>query len=291
MENDKKDYPIWKMFLQITLALALALGLLVGVPLLVVMLWARNLDAKYEKMEPQVQEIAVAYIAEQYPGNDFEITDLYHNFKDNSFDVKVQSRSSADTYFTVKFADDTLEVDHDDYEHAVLRCGNTAARILEDYVAQAKAVLEAIPGYDWSEVSFMTYSENTSNNLHFSPAGLDSRTLELDGEYDTAEMGWDYGWLTVYFLEEPENLTVFRVLERLRQVDEAMTKAGVGYQVVEIRLITDPDLVRAEQFTVYAIRREYLQSEDPLAVLQSLWEEQEANRQALKEQWDQSGKD
>lgn len=101
-------------------------------------------------------------------------------------------------------------------------------------------------------------------------------------------MGWDYGFVTVYLLEAPEDLNVQRVLERLREVDEAMTEAGVGYQVVEIRLYTDPDYVKAEKFNVYAIRREYLQSDDPLAVLQSLWEEQEANRQALKEKWEQS---
>lgn len=291
MDERKENSSVWKSILKIILAVVLVFGLLVGVPFLVVMLWANSLDAKYEKMEPQVQEIAVAYIAEKYPGNDFEITNLYHNFKDNSFDVKVQSKSSADTHFTVKFADDTLEVDYDSYEFSVAKRGNTAERIVEDYETQATAVLETIPGYDWSEVSFVTYSQNTSNNLHFSPAGLDRTTLELDGEYDAAEMGWDYGWLSVYFLEEPENLNVPRVLERLRQVDEAMTKAGVGYQVVEIILITDTDLVKANTFEIYAIRREYLQSDDPLAVLQELWEEQEANRQAVKEQWAEAGED
>ncbi len=291
MDAGKENISVRKLILQVILTVVLAVGLLLGVPFLLLMLWARNMDAKYEKMEPQVQELAVAYIAEQYPGNDFEITNLYHNFKDNSFDMEVQSRSSADTYFTIKFNDTTLEVDHDSYESAVANRGNTADRIVEDYEVRAKAVLEAIPGYDWSQICFVTYSETTSNNLHWSPQGLDSRTLELDGEYDAAEMGWDYGCLSVYFLEDAENLNALRVLERLRQVDEAMTEAGVGYQVVAISLDTDPELAETDKFTIYAIRREYLQSDDPLAVLQALWEEQEAYRQALKEKWNQSKND
>ena len=111
METEKKKFPVWKLIVRIILALMLTFGLILGVPLLVAMLWAANLDAKHEQMKPQVQELATAYIAEQYPGNDFEITALYHNFKDNSFDVEVQSRSSADTHFIVKFNDTTLEVD------------------------------------------------------------------------------------------------------------------------------------------------------------------------------------
>lgn len=284
MEDQKKNYPLWKVIAQIVLWV----GLIFVVPPLLILLWLDGSEWLMERKVPEVREKAETYLDAQYPGHDFEITNAYHSWYDSVFYVKVQSRSSADTYFTVTY-DNSLEFFADSYERRVVNRGNTAARIVEDYETQAKAVLEAIPGYDWSQISFVTYSENTSNNLHFSPQGLDCTTLELDGEYDAAEMGWDYGWLTVYFLEDAENLTVPRVLERLRQVDEAMTKAGVGYQVVEIRLITDPDLVRAKQFTIYAIRREYLQSDDPLAVLQALWEEQEANRQALKEQWAKAG--
>jgi len=260
--DEKKNYPLWKVIAQIVLML----GLIFVVPLLLILLWLSGSEKMMDRKVPEVRVLAETYLDEQYPGHDFEITNAYHSWYDSVFYVKVQSSSSADTYFTVTY-DNSLEFFADSYERRVADRGNTAARIVEDYETQAKAVLEAIPDYDWSQISFVTYSDTTDISLHWSPQGLDSRTLELDGEYDAAEMGWDYGWLTVYFLEEPGNLNVPRVLERLRQVDEAMAEAGVGYQVVEIRLITDSDLVMAEQFTVYAIRREYLQSEDPLAVL------------------------
>lgn len=288
MEIEKKEYPVWKLILQIILALMLAFGLILGVPLLVAMLWAANLDAKHEQMKPQVQELACAYISEQYPGNDFEITNLYHVFKDNSFEVKVRSRSSADTHFIVKFNDTTLEVDWDSYEDAVTNRGNTAKRIKADYEDRVKGVLKVLTGVQSVYTDYVICSGTPGYSLYDSPEGLDNRTLELDREYDTAAMGWDYGYLEVEFLESPEDLSIQRILERLWELDEAMTTAGVGYQVVKITLVSDPDWRVAEKFYIYDILREDLYSEDPLEALQELWEKQEANRQARKEKWEKS---
>lgn len=283
MEENKKDYPIGKLIAQIILTLVLAFGLLVGVPFLGVMIWAMGQDAKYERMEPQALEVAQTYIAQQYPGNDFEITNIYHNFKDNSFDAKIQSQSSADTHFTVKIADDTLEVDYDSYEWAVLKLGNTKERIIGDYEAQAEAVLNTLPGIDLVLADFVRDSKQTSLERYSVDLSMDSLVLELDGEYDAAALGWDHGMLTLYFVETDENLTIHRLLERLREVDAAMTQAGVGYRVVKIRLVNAPDWEDTRDFYVYDILREDLYSEDPLAVLQEKWETQEAKRQAQKE--------
>lgn len=290
MESEKKNYPIRKVVLQVILAIFLAFFLLFGVPVLVAVLWAANQDAKHEEMKPQVRELAVAYIEEQYPGNDFEITELYHNFKDNSFDVELQSRSSTDTLFTVKFNDTTLEVDYDGYEWAVLKRGNTKERIIQDYKAQAEAVLNTLPGIDLVSANFVRYSKQISIEKYSVDLSMDALTLELDGRYDAAAMGWDHGTLELRFVESENNLNIQRLLERLWELDEAMTKAGVGYRVVEIQLVDAPDWEHTREFYIYDILREDLYSDDPMAVLQALWEEQEAKRQALKEQWANSGK-
>lgn len=284
METEKKEFPVWKLIVQIILALMLTFGLFLGVPLL----WAANRDARYERMKPQVQELATAYIAEQYPGNDFEITDLYHNFKSNTFDVKIQSRSSADTHFIVKFNDTTLEVDWDSYESAVANRGNTRERIIQDYEAQAEAVLNTLPGIDLVRADFVRYSKETCQEKYSVDLSMDSLALELDGEYDAATLGWDHGTLELWFVENPENLNIHRLLERLREVDAAMTQAGVGYRLIEIQLVDAPDFDYAQKYYIYDILREDLYSEDPLEALQELWEEQEANRQARKEKWEKS---
>lgn len=285
METEKKEYPVWKLIVQIILALMLTFGLILGVPLLVAMLWAANLDAKHEQMKPQVQELATAYIAEQYPGNDFEITNLYHVFKDNSFEVTFQSRSSADTHFFVQFNDTTLEVNYDSYEWAVLKRGNTRERIIRDYEAQAEAVLNTLSGVDLVRADFVRYSKQTSMEKYSVDLSMDSLALELDGQYDAAALGWDHGTLELWFVEKPENFNIHRLLERLQEVDAAMTQAGVGYRLIEIRLVDAPDFDYTQKYYIYDILREDLYSENPLAVLQELWEEQEANRQALKEKW------
>lgn len=287
MENEK-EYPLCKVIFQVVISIFLAFFLLFGVPVLVAVLWTANQDAKYEEMKPQVRELAAAYIAEQYPGNDFEMADPFHNFKDNSFDVKVRSRSSADTCFTIRFNDTTLEVDYDSYEWAVLQRGNTMQRIVDDYDDRVKTLLKGTPGMLYVGSDFVRYSETASTNLDFSPDGLDSSTLKLDGVYDAGEMGWHFGCLSVKFQEKPENVNILRLLERLRELDEAMTRGGVGYQVVGITLEPKSEGQNVEKLTVYAIRRADLYSDDPLAVLQALWEEQEANRQALKEKWEKS---
>ena len=281
METEKKEYPVWKLIVQIILVLMIVFGLLLGVPLL----WAANLDAKHEKMKPQVRELAVAYIAKQYPGNDFEITDLYHVFKDNSFEVTFQSQSSADTHFFVKFNDTTLELDYDSYEWAVLKRGNTRERIIRDYEAQAEAVLNTLPGIDLVRADFVRYSKQTSLERYSVDLSMDSLALELDGQYDAAALGWDHGTLELWFVEKPEDLNIYRLLERLREVDAAMTQAGVGYRLIEISLVDVPDFDYTQEYYIYDILREDLYSENPLAVLQELWEAQEANRQALKEKW------
>ena len=286
METEKKEYPVWKLILQIILALMLAFGLLLGVPLL----WAMLLDARHERMKPQVQELATAYIAEQYPGNDFEITALYHVFKDNSFEVTFQSQSSADTHFFVQFNDTTLEVDYDSYEWAVLKRGNTRERIIRDYEAQAEAVLNTLPGIDLVRADFVRYSKQTSLERYSVDLSMDSLSLELDGQYDAAALGWDHGTLELWFVEKPENFNIHRLLERLQEVDAAMTQAGVGYRLIEIRLVDAPDFDYTQKYYIYDILREDLNSDDPMAALQALWEAQEARRQAMKEKWANSGK-
>lgn len=284
MDKAKNDHRGWKTLLLCLMAMVLAFG----IPVLAVLLWAAGNDAKYERMKPKALEAAKSYLAEQYPGNDFEITEFYHNFKDNGFDAEIQSRSSADTYFLVRIADDTLELDYDSYEWAVQERWNTAVRITEDYEAQAEGVLNTLPGIDRADADFVRYSRTDSYSAFQLAVGLDTTTLELDGTYDAAAMGWEHGTLELRFVEAEEDLNLRRLLERLREVDDAMTQAGVGYRVVEIRLVNAPDWDNTRDFYIYGILREDLYSEDPEAVLQALWEEQEAKRQALKEQWAQS---
>ncbi len=79
------------VLIQLVLA-AVGLGLIYG--------WAWYHDRQDERTAREVIDPkAAAYLAEQYPGNDFEVGKAYHVFIDNCFRVKVRSQSSRDTHF------------------------------------------------------------------------------------------------------------------------------------------------------------------------------------------------
>lgn len=281
MENREAISPR-KLVAQVLGALLIGAVMLVGVPVLGIFLWANLTDAKYERMEPQVEINAGEYLRQQYPGNDFDFTVKGHNFKDNTFDVAVQSRSSMDTHFTLKFRDDNLELGMDTYEWAVEERGNVRERIVEDYKARTKEALKNLPGVCLILPDFMVHQENSVNSLYYSPMGLDKQTLKLDGIYDAAVMGNDHGYLELWFTEEEEDMHLDRLAERFRQVDAALTQAGIGYQVMEVKLRTQEGETK---IYVFDVLREDIRSDNFPERLQQLWEAQEARRQEIQESY------
>lgn len=273
---NKENVSLGRLFARLMVMFFIALVLLAGVPVLGIFLWAAHLDAKHDRQEPQVEQNAISYLEQQYPGHDFEITSLGHNFKDNTFDVKVQSRGSMDTHFTLKFRDDTLELETDTYEWAVVNRGNVRERIVEAYKARTKQALKDLPGVSLILPDFMVYKENSGNDLYFSPMGLDTQTLKLDGIYDAAAMGNDYGYLELWFTEEPEDIHLEHLAQRFRQVDGALTQAGIGYRVMNIKLRTPEGEIK---LYVFDVLREDIRAENFPERLRELWEAQEAKRQ------------
>lgn len=235
MENGKDNLLTWKLILKCILGVALALGICFGYPFLLVMLWAAGNDAKYERLEPEALEAAQAYLTEQYPGNDFEITKFYHNFKDNSFDAEIQSRSSVDTHFTVKIADDTLEPDYDSYVWDVLEGNNTEDRVEEEYSAAVQAVLselfpEQIVGAVFQRRYYVRGDAQITEDM------LADVQWEVDKQYDVSALGAQAGVVEVYFDNTEGKYPPERRMEVLRQMAQALEKAGMGFFTVEVWL-------------------------------------------------------
>ena len=95
-------------------------------------------------------------------------------------------------------------------------------------------------------------------------------------------MGADYGDLEITILEEAENVNIQRYLEILTEIDKKLTQDGIGYSLIKITLKDAwyPDTT--QEFYIYGVTPEDLHCDDPLARLQQMWDEQEANRQAIK---------
>lgn len=207
----------------------------------------------------------------------------FHVFKDNCFTVKVQSRSSIDTYFELDYDDHSYALLRDSYQSGVLEGRNTYARITNEYDALIRDATASMFGISRIEAGFRQHSENTSYRMYSSPDGLDIKTLVLDGAYDAAKMGNRYGYIVAEFLDSDENIHIRRALEILTEIDRILSEEGVGYCVMEITVVseTHPDSTR--KFFIYGVTKEDLSCEDPLARLQEKWDAQEAERQARKD--------
>ena len=95
-----------KLVILIVAAAFLVPALLIGA----VWLRALGIDRRHETVaEKDIDPRAAQYIAQTYPGNDFEVSDAFHVFKDNCYRVRVTSASSRDTRFYVDFDDESFQ--------------------------------------------------------------------------------------------------------------------------------------------------------------------------------------
>lgn len=237
-------------------------------------------DAINNKIESRVAKNIIdpkaeAYIAAQYPGNDFIVEDAYHVFYSNFYRVDVRSTSSPDTHFHLMFNPHTHELEIDSYEIRVVDRYNTRERIEQEYHDLVEQSLSELTYLHSLETDFTSYRENSSDDGFYSPNGLDSSTLILDHDYDVAAMGTDYGYLEITVIEDAKNIDGKRALEILTEVDAQLAKHGVGYTLVEITLKNSETSFR--ELSIYGITPEDLHCDDPLGRLRQLWEDQTKN--------------
>lgn len=275
-----------KLVIMIVAAVFLVPALLISAVYLNIL----GIDRHHETIaETVIDPRAAQYIAQTYPGNDFEVSDAYYVFKDNCYRASVTSASSGDTRFHLDFDDDSLQMKYDSYEDYVLGGGNTFQRIQEDYNGLIKQALQGLPGIHICQGEFCRYSETAGGTLYFSPNGLDGSTLELDRKYDVAAMGWDYGYITLTVLEEEGNINLEHAAEVLAELDRILTEAGVGYYAVDFTLASGAYPENHVEFHIYDVTWEDLNRGDSLARLKKIWDAQEAKRQELKAQWADKG--
>lgn len=275
-----------KLVIMIVAAVFLVPALLISAVYLNIL----GIDRHHETIaETVIDPRAAQYIAQTYPGNDFEVSDAYYVFKDNCYRASVTSASSGDTRFHVDFDDKFLQMKYDSYELHVLSGGNTFKRIQEDYNGLIKQALQGLPGIHIGQGEFCRYSETAGGTLYFSPNGLDGSTLELDRKYDVAAMGWDYGYITLTVLEEEGNINLEHAAEVLAELDRILTEAGVGYYAVDFTLASGAYPENHVEFHIYDVTWEDLNRGDSLARLKEIWDAQEAKRQELKAQWADKG--
>lgn len=257
----------------VILSIALTIGSFLGV------LWGWDaIDNLHEKhiAKTVIDPKAEAYIAAQYPDNDFIVEGAYHAWYDNVYRVKVHSRSSPDTYFRLTYDSYTYELEQDSYESQVVRKWNTWDRIVKEYQELAEESLAEVRCLHNLTGDFISYSEKASLSSYSTPDGLDESTLILDHDYDVAAMGADYGYLIITVLEDEENVNIEGALEILTQIDKELTQDGVGYSFINLTLQCGEYPFIKKELRIFHITPEDLHCDDPLERLEQLWNEQES---------------
>lgn len=185
-----------------------------------------------------------AYLAETYPELDVEIQDVGYDFKVGGWSAMAISPTSRDTWFPV-YIDGWGNVEGDGYR--LVESGSTTAeRIAKDYRELAEPILENVPlscSISFADMTFMGGREyytvagpdgETLNYTMEKDYGLNVGGLELDADYDAAELGAMHGRITIYIHDK--EVTVERAAEVLLELKDYFLEAGLPFRGIHLTL-------------------------------------------------------
>lgn len=175
------------------------------------------------------------YIDDTYIDEDFIIEDVFYNFKDGAYNVKVISPSSIDSHFylTIPFK----KVVRDSYEDDVLSGWNTYQRIDEEYRKTVENVFSTEEFPIESEIDFGTIElldENAPARFDEPDYGVQLDELELDKKYDIKELAETTGHI-VYYVEEKE-ITFENASEYLMIIKNELDEVGIPFYAIDFVL-------------------------------------------------------
>lgn len=225
---------------------------------------------------------ARSYLDDRFPGNDFVIERSYYDFKSDSIGVGVQSASSRDTHFQLWYNATGTQLEYDTFSIVEER-RTTLSRLRDEYEVLVRAALTAdVPELNWVMCDLIEYYEEDYSE-HFNPTGIRTETLQLDGEYDPAEIGRRYGEIDLSFDVSAEELTLQTAAEYLLEADRLLQKFGLPYRYIGIDLYYYENEQYVDSLSLSGIPPEELSGEDPISNLNSRYEEYQSNRGAEKE--------
>jgi len=178
---------------------------------------------------------AQKYLEETYSEEDFIIEDIFYNFKDGAYNVKVISPSSIDSHFylTIPFK----KVVRDSYEDDVLSGWNTYQRIDEEYRKTVESVFSAEDFPIESDIDFGTIElldENAPARFDEPDYGVQLEELELDKMYDVKKLAKTTGHL-VFYAEEKE-ISFENASEYLMNIKNELDEAGIPFYAIDFVL-------------------------------------------------------
>jgi hypothetical protein len=182
---------------------------------------------------------AVSYLAEKYPGTDYEIEKVTYDFKSGGYHVGVISPSSADSHFNLSY-DRLGRLKYDNYNEYVAGRLNVQSRLEREYRELTDRVFDS-PFFPYDcDIKFGTLSiypkaEIKNGDDPDEPSVvMPVEALVLDKVYDIRELGEKYGKLVVY--ANSDTVTVEKAAEIMLGIKEAFLDAGVPFRAIDFTL-------------------------------------------------------
>lgn len=195
------------------------------------------------------------YIRQQYPGNDFIISEPQYSMKSLGYTVRVESQASRDTYFVLNygyFGGDCW----DGYEDFVLSGTNTFHRICEDVGALLGPVVQEFEiasiglNSDWPSI----YDE--FGYPFEAPEELKIGELEIDGNYDPLKLSAQYGHVEIH--REVSKVSAEEIADILTQVYEELCAQGIAVRTLDVTIYSQESAMTVAGFLFQDIPSEDL---------------------------------
>lgn len=198
-------------------------AIVVGVALLCGILWFTNAMVGNPVSRLLANNHAESYGAQHYGDLDLVRDKATYSFKTGYYYVWFHSETEDDLHFSFSY-DSFGNLKRDGYQSAIAEGGNVLARLYTDYHQVTATVFD---GLEQNSLFDGEYFHASGHLL-----GTDGTTLELDVDYDVAQMGYTDGELDISLDFADGDTSFERGVQALLLVKEAFDQAGVGFATI-----------------------------------------------------------
>ena len=213
------------------------------------------------------------YLQAEYPGEALYVEDIYHDwYNGGGYDVTAASKTSRDTRFQLAY-NRLGFLEWDGYDFTVASGRQTLSRIQEEYSRMVNAALEPMET-DMACLPGLSVVDEYTGKAGPLEQGIDMTRLEPDKDYDVAQLGAQYGYLSISMYVQPEQLTAEYAAEQLLQMKKLLDEADIGFVFVDLFMTVSESKDADAGLGINGITPADLETEDPASRLRQMREEQ-----------------
>lgn len=180
---------------------------------------------------------AESHLKEGYPHLPLRIEEIYHDwYNGGGYDVRVVCDGSLDIRFEM-ICDRLGRLVWDGYDLTVASGRATLSRLYDTYAELVSGAVATVLPEHICFAGLSSVDEYTGESALLLK-GIRMEELTVDGEYDVAAMGTEYGYISLRIVDVPENITMGQAAEYLVRANTALKDHGIGYVYIDFMLLT-----------------------------------------------------